>query len=552
MDSRLSISREASMQLFFRIFIVSLLSVFVLVGCRGDSPYESDAVATPGDDDNDDDDDDGGGATPLGISYLPLIVFEAYKEFSGADQDNIFQGDAWLYVVPDDEEAEVDDNSDPTVYNAYIDATVINPIDASNLQSITTAAATDYKVTVDGVDIDSSESYPLLQKMIGVESQLVTALVFDLSDSVTGVDINALVTEAKSYVANAKAHSNPLIKNQAFVVWAFARNVEELTDGFSTDTAEINTALDAVVTRYNNRLSDGGVGTVSNLHKAIVEVIGRFEGTVNNLSYNFRGDGDNDLFDTVSNSGVQLSHMVVFSSGPDTYLQFDQNTMIKAIKSQSLLKYDPTSGGSNDTMVSYYKPIFYYVVGGANPGTAYSAISDVAETATNLNLDSGAYDFDAELISNQIAAIDKRIELNNQFLFRFAIVPRIGDHSIVFSSKSTGYNYSLASTFNGSESIANIGSPDMVLPTLVEITGASGEYICNRTIELSEENTFAPATRWTAEVYDSGDYSWSITDGAGSTNSNGTFTVTSVMGEAARLTLTNTVLGHSTYIYVTN
>lgn len=529
------------MQNLTKMFTIALLAATVLAGCRGDSPFKGesapdDGAVDPGDD----------GTTLSGVTYLPLSVFEASSDFSGFEEDNVFQGDSWYYVIPDAEEPVADGDDLPTFQDAFIESYVINPVDAATLERVETALASDYKATVDDIEIDPKESYPLLQKMIGVDSQLTTALVFDLSDSVTGTDIQALVNEAKAYIAAVRTHSNPLIRNQAFVVWAFGRDVVELTDGFTTNSSILNAALDSVVTLNTTR----DLGSTSNLHRAVVQAIGRYVSEEDGID--FSGDGLNDLVDVVSNRGTWLSQMVLFSSGPDTYRQMDQDVMIQAIKSQSFVRYDPAAGGSTDSMLNLYKPLFYYVVGGTSAGVRYSALGDVAEKVTSLTLSSGTYEFDASLIEDQISAIDARIDLSNQYIYRFAFVPRTGDHTTVFSSKSNGNNYSLTSKYQASEEDINVGSPDEELITLLEITGVNGEYISNRDVPFSEARTFAPSTRWTATSYTSSDYAWSISGGAGVRNADGTYTVTSVSPGGARLTLTNTERDESTYIFVTD
>lgn len=531
------------MQLFFRIFIVSLLSVFVLVGCRGDSPYESDAVTTPGDGDGGDDD---GGATPLGISYLPLSVYEAYEDYSGFNSDGLFQTDLWL---------------DSSGINSMVISHMINPIDAATFETVSSAVTRDYKVTIDALEIDATESFPILQKVIGVETTLTTALVFDLSSSVNAVDIAALVEEAKAYIVRAKSHSNAAIRNQQFVVWAFARDVRDVTlelaleaaaddadvdTSFTSDVAILNAALDRVVEYYESR----ELGETSNLHRAIVESIGRYVDVDGEFSY--RGLPYNDLEDSVRDEGVFLSHLVVFSTGPDTFLELSQSEMTRAIKSQSFLKYNVDATGADDEMIYLNKPVFYYVVGGTTSGSAYTALSDLAETSTGLNLVGDSYEFESQLIANQLTAINRRIDLNNQYVYRYAFLPRIDEHTSIFSSHATGYNFSFTTTFTEEymESIENVITPSE-LSSLVEIAGPNGEFISGNDLAFSEAQTFVPATRWTNDVYGTDAYSWSITNGTGTTNSNGSFTVNSV-SEMATLTLTNTMRGESVSIQITN
>ena len=69
----------------------------------------------------------------------------------------------------------------------------------------------------------------------------------------------------------------------------------------------------------------------------------------------------------VTRDFTNLSQLVMFSSGGDTYLEMSQGEMANAIQSQSFVSYD-TNSTSADGSVSLYKPVFYYVVGGAGVG----------------------------------------------------------------------------------------------------------------------------------------------------------------------------------------
>jgi hypothetical protein len=57
-----------------------------------------------------------------------------------------------------------------------------------------------------------------------------------------------------------------------------------------------------------------------------------------------------------------------------------------------------------------------------------------------------------------------------------------------------------------------------------------------------------------SDEYAVGDYAWSFpnSDGAGTLNADGSYTVNSITGTIARLQLENTVLGYTTYIAITN
>lgn len=467
------------------------------------------------------------------VSYLPLSVYEAFKDFSGAEKDGFFTS-----------------SSNSVESAALIDNFLINPINATTLETISTAQASDYKVTIDDVEIDATESFPLFQKVIGMPRYLRTALVFDVSGSIADTEIiDALVAEAKAYVNDAKNSTNDMIASQQFVVWAFGKDVEELTAGFTSNTATINAALDAVATRYASK----ALGTSSNLHRAVVEAVGRYVSS--DPVYNFGVDGDNDLIDITLSDGVLLSQMVLFSSGPDTYLQMTESLMVRAIQSQAFSKADETSSTLGDQKL-LNKPLFYYVVGGDTAGTRYDALSAEAEYSGYLTLSAGAYSFSDNLIQNQIDAISARIDFDNLYTYKYAFLPREQDHDGIFFSDSTGFNYSL--TWNVKHAALapsiGVGHPSESLATLVEITGPNGEYLSNRAASLSEVTTFAPATRWVSETYGAADYAWSFPagNGTGVLNADGTYTVTGITAASVPLQLENTVLGQVISITLTD
>lgn len=506
------------MQSSLKLLATLLLSSTVLIGCGGGDPpilERNDTGSSGGTGGTGGGGSGGGGSSASGITYVPLSVLEGSDDFAGDGNGGLFQGYG---------------------QSPLIDVYLINPVDAATLQSVSNATVSNYQVTVDGTAIDSSESFPVFQKVAGNITFLRTALVFDLSNSTSQVDIDALVAEAKAYITAAKASADFAVSTQEYVVWIFGSDVEELTSGFTSDTTEINAALDAVASRFG----DPALIASSNVHRAVVEAIGRFQGEVNSVSYDFRdADGTatpNDLVDIVTPDGILLSQLVVFSSGPDTALAFNEAKMIEAIQSQSLLQYDTAS--STGEMRNLYKPVFYYVVGRSTNGVAYVPLSAASEATRNIRLNNGSYSFASDLVANQIAAIDARVDRDNQYIYRYAFLPRVGDHETLFSSNSVGRAYTLRTQYKHDD-INGVGD---VAP-VVEITGANGEYISNQVIKLSEMATFAPATRWDDQSYAATDYTWSLVGGTGTSNADGTFTVNSISGAGATLSLTNTELG---------
>lgn len=442
-------------------------------------------------------------------SFRPLAVYESFKSFSGATQDGVYQGSS----------------SYPSIKQF-----LIKPIVASTQLPTSRATVNDYIVTVDGVKIDAKESFPKLQKVIGAPIRLRTALVFDVSSSVNQADIEELIAEAKRYVESAQASSNEVIANQEFVVWAFGREVEELTSGFTSNITTINNRLDRVVDRFNS----GVLGPASSLHRAVLEAVGRYTSG----SISFRG-GNNDLYDTTTGANIELSQMALFSAGPDTYLEFEQSLMIDAIHSQGFSLGEDSEGETQ----FLYKPVFYHVVGGSVEGEAYDALSAEAESVSYLTLKSGEYSFGDKLIENQIRAIDARVDSNNQYLFRFDFLPRVGDHEIVFKSNTNSHNSSLTTDILAANlvPIVNLGIAGEELSTLVEITGPNGEYLVNNTASFAQIKTFGFSTTWINQSFDQSDYTWQIVSGQGDgrTNSNGTFTVTEKTSSTLVLRLTN-------------
>jgi len=546
----------------FRIKLLSFILVqsLLLIGCSGSDSDSTSTFAGGGEGDF-----DGGGTTEpesteesegktSAFSYYSLSVYETSTDFSGLDADGLFLTE---------------------IAYPFIHGYLINPIVAATLASTAAATAEDYSFTVDDIEVDSTESFPILQKTIGSQAYLDTALVFDVSGSVSDVEFAALVSEAKAYVVAAQASTDELIANQRYVVWAFGVSIVELTNGFTTDTDTINSALDLVVQRRKDTLLNtaDSLGATSNLHRAIVETIGRYKDD----TYDFRDSStpaadNNDLIDFASSNGIALSQMVLFSSGPDTFLEMGQSLMTSAIKSQGFKQFEDSAE------VYTNKPIIYYVVGGASQGNAYSALSDIAEKTVYLTLNSGAYSFSSGLIQNQIAAVEARVDLDNQYIYRTAFLPRVGDHAMVFKTNSPVSKTTLTSDYEANELLpyVTIGTPGEVLGSrgmygdvaldpsdpnylfeangLVEITGPNGEWVSNFTASLAVVSSFLPATRWVNDEYVVGDYAWSFPDdnGIGTLNANGSYTVNSITGIAARLQLENTVLGYTTFITITN
>lgn len=485
-----------------------------------------------------------GSAGTTNVTFNPLAVFEPFKSYSGFDSDGLFQGDASFPLIEE--------------YS-------IAPLNATTLTAINTAQASDYRVTINDVEIDASESYPVLQKVLGAPVALRTALLFDISPSMDAADIAALVAEAKDYVAAAQASSNTAIANQEFIVWNFAKDIKPLTNdgspvpkGVATkNPTVINAALDQVLVDYNARK----LGFSSNLHKAIVQVVGRFSGAQRSIA--FGADGDNDLFDSVTDSQVNLSQLVLFSAGNDTASEFEQTEMVDAIKSQG---FQVISEGDEGGTARINKPLIYYVVGGTSQADAYDALSAEAENTTYLTLDANTeYSFADDLVSKQIAAMNRRVDANSHYLYRYAFLPRASEQTVVFSSISAGANQSLTSKYtaeffdeisgDGVTRYKDIGTPAQELSSLIEITGPEGEFLSNGVASFEQVQRFGFATRWINHNYEAADYSWELVNpaggDAGQRNSDGTFTITQKTSATLTLRLTNNTLATKNIAQIT-
>jgi hypothetical protein len=477
------------------------------------------------------------GASTSKVSYLPLSVYIKNSDYiNGFDSGDVF----WI------------EGSYP-----YINGYLINPIDSTTLLPVDTATVDDYKMTVDDIEIDPKESFPMLQKVLGNTVYLRTALIFDLSGSVNEVDLLALKDEAKSYLAKAlsPSQSNDIIKNQSFVIWTFGQDnptiddVVDQTGGFTSNLTTLENVVDGL------SLSPSAP---SNLHKAVVKAIGGYVDDTVVPVIDYSADGNNDLVDYFTSDGILLSQIVIFSSGRDTKADFKQKQMIDAIQSQGLLKYETVSTSSEQSFTN--KIVFYYVLGGVESGVTYTALSDVSEKTTSLTLSGGSYNFSDTLIQDQIAAIDARIDLDNQYIYRYAFLPRQGEHISKFESNSDGFNYAVTSKYTSEDfpdfsavpPDSPIGTPSYELASLVEITGANGEYLSGAKASLSEVTVFKPVTRWTTEEYGASAYTWGLAGGTGVKNADGSFTISSISVDPATLTLTNTDRAESVQILITN
>jgi hypothetical protein len=503
---------------------IAISSALMLESCGGGSVL---ATTTSSDSDSADSTDDTSDTTETGISYYPLAFLHVgMDEYYGASSD--------VFIV---------DADTPFIYN-YI----IVPVDSRTLESVDTATVSDFSMTVDDVAIDSEESHPLLQKLLGYEVTLTTAIVIDTSASMDVASKNTLISEVKNFISSAKASSNSTIANQQFTIWAFgdASHVVNITGGFSSDTNTLNANLDTLATNWSASI----YGRSSALYQAVVAAIGSYvgDGSYNDNgggAYDFLSDDYPDLYESTTIDGIRMADVVVVSAGANTVGGFDADALETAITWQSLITYDTDS---DDYSSSQLGKALYYV---ALEGDTDETLEGLADTTLTASLSNNTYNFASDLVNAQLAGINARTASSgNRYVYRYAFLPRNGEHSTSFASQTAYYSYSLSADIDLSDgSSASVGTAEEELPSLVEITGANNEYLANNKASLAEITTLYPATRWVTSNYDSSSYSWTVGGSNRTANSAGAITI-SVADIGKTVILTNTVLGQTTELII--
>src|SRR5690554_8178077 len=116
-----------------------------------------------------------------------------------------------------------------------------------HLNQLKNPKISDYVLNINGEETPEMDEYlPVFQKVEGLPVQLHTALIIDASASSAAIEKTALINEVKTFVADAKASSNPVISEQLFSLWVFGGTVKPLLTEFTNDQAEIDNALDSI------------------------------------------------------------------------------------------------------------------------------------------------------------------------------------------------------------------------------------------------------------------------------------------------------------------
>lgn len=482
--------------------------------------------------------------TGSNISYLPLMTYESYDEWYG--------GIAPVYRSY---------SRDP-----YIKYFTINPVNATTLEPINTATADDFIISEDGLPVNPRVSFPLLQAIVGNQVKLRTAIVINTSSSMYDTEANDanFIQGIKDYVAAAQANSNYYMAEQEFTVWGYSGVAIEETNGATTDNAQINTALDTVLSNWQSGAYESYGG--NNTYDAIVEAVGRYDGpgefTLNpTLEYKDSTTAavdDNDLVDRVTPDFIKASTVILFSTGAGTPNIFGPEFAGKALESQATQTYQSTStpNGSNTDSELLGKPLIYVVPG--DLASADDEIIDLAYSTINVLPSSGTYSFSSAIVSAQIASLDAKNISTNQHSIRWASAIRSGvGHKILFETKTASNKFGFK--LNSDLDFATTDTSPLPTPQ-VEITGANNEYIATNSVVLTNVpaydaattyadliSKFYPATRWTNQEFNPvTDYVWtyspvgainiSTTDGSATIAAGATYPIT--------LTLTNSAIDH--------
>jgi hypothetical protein len=512
-----------------KIVMLSLLT-FTIVACGGGgSPLQD--IGT--------EDSDTTGVTSASgenVTFLPLAILETSQEYSLLDEDNVFITERFY---------------------PYIHGVLLSTFDAATLE-VTEATIDDFIITEDDELIDDDESFPILQKVGAIPTYLHTAIVIDVSGSVDDDVLTEVVTETKALITLLQGSDDSVIANQRFTIWAFAGQVKEMTSGFTEDKTVLDAALDAIL---DPNLVDE-ISSSSSLNEAIVEAIGRFDGPgegggdTDFLYRDSDANGDNnDLVESVSTSRIQLSSLIVVTSGTDTLGGgvFSNEQVMTAIESQSQVAFSNDTSSTEVTENSG-KPFIAVIVG--DGASIELSITDNASNIIDLrNKAAGSLSFATSTAAFQASLISTRKRDGDRYFLRYASPLRQGSHERTITTGAVDTNYSLTASIELGD-FQDVGMPaEEYYPgviSAVEITTEDNAYL-QSVINIADTNVFYPATRWTSTVFANTDYTWTL-DGNALTLDATTGAVTidpSAVTGVSTLSLTNTAISETKSIQLT-
>lgn len=522
--------------------LVVMFSAF-LAACGGSSSGavfgQSGDTIDGGDTDTDtDSDSDSDSSGTSDLTYFPLHVYMQGDNYVSAD---VFEG-IWF---------------DPMIHGY-----MIAPVNASTLQAAQDPDVGEFVVTVDGDDVDSVEQGLMLQPVLGLAVNLNTAIIIDTSGSTQAVDRAALIQEVKDFINLAQASSDSTISSQTFTIFAFGTDILSYVGSLTNDVSVLEAALDDIENDW------GDLGEASSVYGSIFFAIGSYaDGATLESGATVAVDTVDDLVDgyafnndwlsgRTQLNGVNLSSVVLFSAGPNTRTDYQAADAKAAIEWQSFIVYDDEaakesydstdseSSALQDGTALLPKPVIYVSLGSNADAGVSSLSSYVIDTDSETDFSGIA----EQIISSQQSAVALRTRPENQYLVRYAMHARYGDHELIFASDTDGYNYTLTTKLTDMDGTIPDGAP------AVEIAGPDNAYLANGAVSLDDASTLYPATRWTATEYTASDYSWTVGGSARAASSDGSITLTSA-DAGSTVVLTNNSLSTGTTtasIVVTN
>merc|ERR1712000_632666 len=179
-----------------------------------------------GDDELDPDEDPANPTEPTStVTYYPLQFFLQGENYV---EEDVFDG-VWF---------------DPMIHGY-----VISPVDQDTLEPVD-ADVDEFILSADGELVDAAEQGVVMQRLMGMEVSLDTAILIDTSGSSSDIEsASNLFQEVRDFIAAARASSDPAIRNQRFIIWEFNDQVNAVTTTLSTDATKVR---HSIKTRYTD------------------------------------------------------------------------------------------------------------------------------------------------------------------------------------------------------------------------------------------------------------------------------------------------------------
>src|SRR5690606_12351954 len=159
------------------------------------------------------------------------------------------------------------------IFDPYVKAFLIAPVTGFDLAPVSNPKITDYDLTVNGKAVHHYQQYTQMQKVLGQDVELTTAIIIDASAYRNSFDPAKFKAAILKYISDAQSNSDEVIKNQKYTFWVYGNEAYYLLAQPTSDLALITDKLDLV---FDN-ITEIGSGSARN--EAIVYAIGGFGGT---------------------------------------------------------------------------------------------------------------------------------------------------------------------------------------------------------------------------------------------------------------------------------